>query len=210
VPHDSEPNDDISPLELFFDLVFVFAVSQLSHHLLAHVTWRGTAETLVLLLAVFAVWWYTTWAAVIGPLDQPRTRWMVLTVMLLGLFMNALGETVLTTGTAIAAAPMTLMTAVTGTAAMAGVVALWTLGFGRAGHLVLRHVDATADPVRATRHAGDALLVGVAGLIAVIGAPTERRCSIPSSNGRPAPVPVASHAARSANRRPASSPRSLP
>jgi low temperature requirement protein LtrA len=79
----------------------------------------------------------------------------------------ALGETVLTTGTAIAAGPMTLMTAVTGTAAMAGVVALWTLGFGRAGHLVLRHVDETADPVRATRHAGDALLVMVAGLIAV-------------------------------------------
>jgi low temperature requirement protein LtrA len=79
----------------------------------------------------------------------------------------ALGETVLTTGTAIAAAPMTPMTAVTGTAAMAGVTALWALGFGRAGALALRHVDATADPVRATRHAGNALLVGVAGLIAV-------------------------------------------
>ena len=37
----------VSPLELFFDLVFVFAVSQLSHHLLDQLSWRGAAETLV-------------------------------------------------------------------------------------------------------------------------------------------------------------------
>ncbi len=42
----------------------------------------------------------------------------------------ALGETVFTTGTAIAAAPMTLMTLVTGTVALAGTVALWALGYG--------------------------------------------------------------------------------
>ena len=35
----------VSPLELVFDLVFVFAVSQLSRHLLEHLTWRGAAET---------------------------------------------------------------------------------------------------------------------------------------------------------------------
>src|SRR5687767_6961802 len=31
--------------ELFFDLVYVFAVTQLSHHLLAELTWAGAAET---------------------------------------------------------------------------------------------------------------------------------------------------------------------
>ncbi|WP_426404458.1 low temperature requirement protein A [Streptomyces sp. R-07] len=36
---------EVSPLELFYDLVFVFAVSQLSHHLLEHLTWRGAART---------------------------------------------------------------------------------------------------------------------------------------------------------------------
>jgi low temperature requirement protein LtrA len=30
----------VSPLELFFDLVFVFALSQLSHLLLDNLTWR--------------------------------------------------------------------------------------------------------------------------------------------------------------------------
>lgn len=37
--------DAVKPLELFFDLVFVFAISQLSAHLLEHLTWRGVAET---------------------------------------------------------------------------------------------------------------------------------------------------------------------
>jgi len=45
----------VTPLELFFDLVFVLAVSQLSNHLLAHLSWRGVAETLVMLTAIFAV-----------------------------------------------------------------------------------------------------------------------------------------------------------
>lgn len=79
----------VTPLELFFDLVFVFAVSQLSHHLLEHLTWRGAAETLVLLLAVFAVWFSTGWQATVLGADRPGTRGMLLTVILLGLFMNA-------------------------------------------------------------------------------------------------------------------------
>lgn len=85
--HDA-PNQkhEVMPLELFFDLVFVFAVSQLSHHLLEHLSWRGTLETLVLLVAVFTVWFTTSWAATIIPVAQSRTRWMVLAVMLLGLF----------------------------------------------------------------------------------------------------------------------------
>src|SRR5690242_3080461 len=85
----AERNYEVTPLELFFDLVFVFAVSQLSQHLSAHLSWRGAAETLVLLRAVFAVWFSTSWSATIVPAHQPRTRWLILAVMLLGLFMNA-------------------------------------------------------------------------------------------------------------------------
>jgi low temperature requirement protein LtrA len=80
---------EVTPLELFFDLVFAFAVSQLSHHLLTHVSWRGAAETLVMLLAVLTVWSYTSWAATMIRVDQLRTRWMVMAVMFLSLFMNA-------------------------------------------------------------------------------------------------------------------------
>src|SRR5687768_5057251 len=43
-------------VELFFDLVFVFAVTQLSHLLLEHLTFSGAFETLLLFLAVWWVW----------------------------------------------------------------------------------------------------------------------------------------------------------
>jgi low temperature requirement protein LtrA len=81
--------DETTPLELFFDLVFVFAVSQLSQYLLTNLSWRGAIETLVLLRAVFGVWYITSWVATMIPADDPRTRRMLLAVMLLGLFMNA-------------------------------------------------------------------------------------------------------------------------
>src|SRR3954447_12105672 len=47
--------------ELFFDLVYVFAVTQLSHHLLADISWSGAAETAFMLVAVYWAWTYTTW-----------------------------------------------------------------------------------------------------------------------------------------------------
>jgi low temperature requirement protein LtrA len=43
-------------LELFFDLVFVFALFQLSQGLLERLTWSGAFQTVVLLLAVWWVW----------------------------------------------------------------------------------------------------------------------------------------------------------
>src|SRR4051794_7235878 len=88
-PHAPGQRYEVTPLELFFDLVFVFAVSQLSHHLLTHLSWWGAVETLVLLRAVFGAWFITSWSATIVPVHQSRTRGLLLTVMLLGLFMNA-------------------------------------------------------------------------------------------------------------------------
>jgi len=80
---------EVTPLELFFDLVYVFALGQLSHHFLAHPTWGGAAQTLLLYLAVYAAWAYTTWAVTLIPAENVRTRRMLLAVMLAGLFMNA-------------------------------------------------------------------------------------------------------------------------
>lgn len=79
----------VTPLELFFDLVFVFAVSQLSQHLIGDFSWRGAAETVVLLVTVLTVWSYTSWAATMIPIHRPASAGMVLTVMALGLLMNA-------------------------------------------------------------------------------------------------------------------------
>jgi hypothetical protein len=84
----SEPRE-VSPLELFYDLVFVFAISQLSHHLLDDVTWRGAAETLVLLCAVFTVWVQTTFEATYFDITRRQTQTGILIAMALGLYMNA-------------------------------------------------------------------------------------------------------------------------
>jgi len=88
-PHIPDQKYEVTPLELFFDLVYVFAVSQLSHHLLTHLSRRGAAETLVMLVAIFAVWFSTSWSATMIRADRSRTRWLVLAVMPPGLFMNA-------------------------------------------------------------------------------------------------------------------------
>src|SRR5689334_2676747 len=47
--------------ELFFDLVFVYAVTQISHFLLGRLTALGALQTTLLFLAVWWVWVYTTW-----------------------------------------------------------------------------------------------------------------------------------------------------
>ena len=51
----AEPRQ-VTFLELFLDLVFVSALFQLSHELLAHLRWSGAFQTAVLLLAVWWVW----------------------------------------------------------------------------------------------------------------------------------------------------------
>ncbi len=61
----------VTAVELFFDLVFVFAVTQLSHHLLAHLTPAGIGETALMTLGVWWVWIYTSW--VTNWLDTGRT-----------------------------------------------------------------------------------------------------------------------------------------
>jgi low temperature requirement protein LtrA len=72
-------------LELFYDLVFVFAVTQVSHLLLAHLTWTGVGEAAVTLLVVWWAWNYTTW--VTNELDPEAT---VVRVLLIGLMLASL------------------------------------------------------------------------------------------------------------------------
>jgi low temperature requirement protein LtrA len=74
--------------ELFFDLVYVFAVTQISTYLLAHYTWRGAFEALVLLLVVWWAWIYTTWMANWFDPDAVPVRLVLVGVMLLSLLMS--------------------------------------------------------------------------------------------------------------------------
>ena len=53
----------VASVELFFDLVYVFAVTQLSHHLLEHLTPLGVLQTAILWFAVWLGWQYTAWVS---------------------------------------------------------------------------------------------------------------------------------------------------
>src|ERR671910_64516 len=77
-----------TPLELFFDLVYVFAITQLSHLLLDHLTVEGVLETLFLLLAVWWAWIYTTWVTNWFDPDRLPVRLMLIAVMLASLIMS--------------------------------------------------------------------------------------------------------------------------
>jgi len=79
----------VNPMELFFDLVFVFAVTQLSHYLLEHHTLVGVLQTLVMFLAVWWAWVYTAWATNWLDPDHPSVRLMLALVMLLSLALSS-------------------------------------------------------------------------------------------------------------------------
>ena len=59
----SEEEQSVSFVELFFDLVYVFAITQLSHYLISHLDGQGAWRTAFLLLVVWWAWIYTTWMA---------------------------------------------------------------------------------------------------------------------------------------------------
>lgn len=78
----------VSFAELFFDLVFVFAITQLSHSLLAHLTPMGFIETGMLFLAIWWSWIDTAWCT--NWLDPQRApvRLLLFALMACGLAMS--------------------------------------------------------------------------------------------------------------------------
>lgn len=79
----------VGMVELFFDLVFVFAVTQLSHTLLGDLSARSALQVGLLMLGVWWVWIYTSW--VTNWLDPERVpvRACLFVLMLAGLVMSA-------------------------------------------------------------------------------------------------------------------------
>jgi low temperature requirement protein LtrA len=78
----------VTPLELFFDLVYVFAVTQLSHRLLDHLSVGGALETLLLLVVVWSAWVGTAWITNWFDPERMPVRPMLIAVMLASLFIS--------------------------------------------------------------------------------------------------------------------------
>jgi low temperature requirement protein LtrA len=79
----------VTNIELFFDLVYVFAVTQLSHQVVAHPDATGLGQSAVLLGMVWLAWVYTSW--VTNWLDPQRieVRGLLVGLMLASLVLSA-------------------------------------------------------------------------------------------------------------------------
>jgi low temperature requirement protein LtrA len=85
VPHQ---HSRVTYVELFFDLVFVFAVTQISHTLLAHFTLLGALQVMLLFLAVWWVWVFTSWITNWLNPEKTPVRLLLFAMMLGGLVLS--------------------------------------------------------------------------------------------------------------------------
>ena len=85
VPHQ---HSRVTYVELFFDLVFVFAVTQISHTLLAHFTLLGALQVTLLFLAVWWVWVFTSWITNWLNPEKTPVRLLLFAMMLGGLVLS--------------------------------------------------------------------------------------------------------------------------
>jgi low temperature requirement protein LtrA len=86
---EGETRQRVSNMELFFDLVFVFAITQLRTFLLGHLTITGALEAALLLAMVWLLWAYTTWVTNWFDPDKIPVRLLLLALMLVSLVMSA-------------------------------------------------------------------------------------------------------------------------
>lgn len=86
---DGVDHSPVTYIELFFDLVFVFAITQLSHSLMHHLTVGGALETLILFLAVWWVWIFTGWTTNWLDPERGHVRLMLILLMIGGLALSA-------------------------------------------------------------------------------------------------------------------------
>ncbi len=84
--HDS---GKVGMVELFFDLVFVFAVTQLSHSLLAHLSLGGALQVALLIVAVWWVWIFTSWITNWLDPETLPTRLGLFVLMVAGLLLSS-------------------------------------------------------------------------------------------------------------------------
>jgi low temperature requirement protein LtrA len=98
-------------VELFFDLVFVFALTQLSQALIRQLTWGEFLRVLLLTMAVWWAWSVTAWVTDLYESQQPGIQWLVIAVMFGVLLMaSALPEAFDQRGLVFAGAYVTLQT----------------------------------------------------------------------------------------------------
>jgi len=87
--HAAHQRQRVTNIELFFDLVFVFAITQLSNFLLGHRTVVGALQAALLLVMVWLLWAYTTWVTNWFDPGKIPVRLLLLALMLVSLVLSA-------------------------------------------------------------------------------------------------------------------------
>jgi low temperature requirement protein LtrA len=78
-PDDSEKR--VAPLELFFDLVFVFALTQVTALMSAHPTWEGLGQGVLVLVALWWAWGAYAWLTNYIAADEGVERLLMFAAM---------------------------------------------------------------------------------------------------------------------------------
>jgi low temperature requirement protein LtrA len=84
IPQEGEPDDSekrVAPLELFFDLVFVFALTQVTHMMSDNPTWEGLGQGMLVLVALWWAWAAYAWLTNYVAADQDLERMLMFGVM---------------------------------------------------------------------------------------------------------------------------------
>jgi low temperature requirement protein LtrA len=85
VPHPSirrgTEQASVSPIELFFDLVFVFALTQATAFLADDLTWTGLLRGVLIVMLLWWSWIGYAWIANVAPPDQVTMRALMLVAM---------------------------------------------------------------------------------------------------------------------------------
>jgi low temperature requirement protein LtrA len=80
----------VTPLELFFDLVFVFALTQVTGFLAEHSTWLGMLKAAALLAALWAVWASYSWLTNAVPAEEVISARLVIFSAMAAMFVASL------------------------------------------------------------------------------------------------------------------------
>src|SRR5215213_6151694 len=71
----------VAPLELFFDLVFVFALTQVTQLMAEDPTWKGLGQGMLVLAALWWAWGAYAWLTNYIAAEEDRERLLMLAVM---------------------------------------------------------------------------------------------------------------------------------
>ena len=80
----------VTPLELFFDLVFVFALTQVTGFLADHLTWVGMLQGGALLMVLWAAWGGYSWLTNAVPAEEAIPARLVIFLAMAAMFVASL------------------------------------------------------------------------------------------------------------------------